>query len=389
MTKKDYYETLGISKDASVDDIKRAFKKMAVQHHPDKNPDNDKAADMFKTINEAYSVLSDPDKKHMYDRFGTVEGMPGGGGGMPGDMGDILKNMFGGGMPGGGMPGGFSFMFSEGGGPEDMFAHIFGGGGRQRGPAADMVEVKVDINDIYYGNTKRVEFELLEQCGECKGTGAQDPSNIIKCITCGGEGGVMHQMGPFFAQRVICQSCGGTGSTIKNGKVCGKCHGKKHIYNKKSFDLKLPKGVPHNHEVKMEKKGGWDERSKQNKDIVFRFKYEIAEPYQLDQFMNVVYTMPINIEELMGGFTKQIKLYKDDVTLVSERYFNPNKHIVVKGRGIWNMRKNRSTDLVIKFKVEFTDSERLSKYNDVIQKVLKRDNVATETSGEVIHVKLG
>jgi molecular chaperone DnaJ len=380
MKKDDYYATLGISKDASADDIKKAFKKMAILNHPDKNRDDPEAAEKFKTINEAYSVLSDPQKKEMYDRFGHVP--EGAGGGPPHDMADILKNMFGGGA---GMPGGFSFMFSGPG--DDIFAEMFGGGNRQR-ENADIVEVHVDINDIYYGNTKRAEFELLEQCGECNGTGAQDPSNVIKCITCRGEGFVMHQMGPFFSQRVMCHSCGGNGSTIKNGKLCHKCHGKKCIYAKKGFDLKLPKGVPHKHEVKMEKKGGFDERTKQVKDIIFRFKYDIQEPYQLDQYMNVLYTLPINIEELMGGFQKKIKLYKDDVIIFSERYFNPNKHVVVKGRGIWNQKKNRSTDLVIKFKVEFTDSERLSKYNDVIQKVLKRENPAPPEEGEVIHVRV-
>lgn len=412
---EDYYNLLGISKGASTEEIKKAFKKMAVTCHPDKQPDNPNAEDQFKKINEAYSVLSDPDKKRMYDQFGHA-GINGGMSGMPGmsgmsgmsggmDINDILKNVFGGAFPGGGGHSpteGFSFVFSGdgngggAGGPdiEDMFGNIFGNGfpfgginigrpGGRRGPPPDVIEVGIDINDIYYGNNKRVEFEILDLCGQCGGCGASDPSHIVKCLACKGAGSVVQQMGPFLSQKVRCNACGGKGSSIKNNKVCGKCNGEKTVYNKKIFELKLPKGVPNGHEVKMEKKGSYDEGSKQNKDIIFKFKYNIKDPYILDDHMNVIYNINITIDELLAGFNKKIKLYKDDVVLKSERYFNPTKSIVVKGKGIYNSKKNKQTDLVLKFYVEFTDNERLSKYNDIMQKVLKKENNIEELDSSI------
>lgn len=404
---EDYYNLLGVSKDASPEEIKKAFKKMAIACHPDKHPDKPDAEAQFKKINEAYSVLSDVDKRRMYDQFGTegLQGMAGGAGAAGMDINDILKGMFGaGGFPGahgafpgrgGGGPGpdnGFSFVFqtdgggggSMGGFPDDLFGSMFGGGfpfgggggGPSRRPPPDVVEIPIDINDIYYGNNKKVEFEILELCGQCGGCGAQDQSHIIKCLSCKGSGQMMQQIGPFFTQRTKCGACGGEGSSIRNNKVCQKCNGEKTMYNKKVFEFKLPKGVPNGHDIKMEKKGSYDPATKQNKDIVFKFKYNITEPYVLDDHLNVVYNVKLTIDELLGGFSRNIKVYREDMVLRSDRYFNPNKSIIVKGQGLYSIKKNKSSDLVFKFNVEFTDNERLSKYNDILQKVLKKEALA-------------
>ena len=386
----EYYEILGLDKKASPEDIKKAFKVNAMKLHPDKNLDDPEASKKFQKLNEAYSILSDSDKKNHYDRFGTMDNHHGGGGGGPTDMNDILNSMFGGmgmgGARGGGMPGGFSFSFSSedgGGNGPDIFNMFGGGGGRQRVPV-DMVEVGVDINDIYYGNNKRVEFEMLELCDACSGTGALDPSQVINCLTCKGECYVIQQMGPFI-QKIKCPSCGGNGSTIKNNKVCLKCKGGKSFFNKKIFDLKLPKGVPNNYEVKMDKKGSYDAELKRVRDIIFKFKYNIAAPYILDDQGNVTFIHTISIEDLLCGFTKLIKIYKEDIILKSDKYFNPNKTVTLKNQGILNSKKNKNSDLIIKFVVEFTESERLSKYNDVLQKVLKRqDTNDINTDGKTI-----
>lgn len=409
---EDYYNLLGVSKDAAPEEIKKAYKKMAIACHPDKQPDNPDAEGQFKKINEAYSVLSDADKRRMYDQFGAeglqgmagMSGMSGMSGGAGVDINEILKGMFGSGgfpgahgaFPGRGGPGpdqGFSFVFqTDGGGggafPDDLFGSMFGGGfpfgagpggrggGRKLPP--DVVEIPIDINDIFYGNNKKVEFEMLELCGQCGGCGAQDQSHIIKCVSCKGSGHMMQQIGPFFTQKTKCTGCGGEGSSIKNNKFCQKCNGDKTMYNKKIFEFKLPKGVPNGHEIKMEKKGSYDPATKQYKDILFKFKYNIAEPYVLDDHMNVVYNIKLTIDELLGGFSKNIKVYREDMILQSERYFNPNKSIIVKGQGLYSNKKSKSSDLVFKFNVEFTDNERLSKYNDILQKVLKKEPVTTD-----------
>lgn len=373
---EDYYKILGVEKTATPEEIKSAYKKNAIKYHPDKNNDPD-AADIFKKVNEAYSVLSDADKRKHYDMFGSVEQPQGGI-----DINDILRNVFGmSGMPGmSGMhgmsmgPGGMSFVFSAGDdGAGDIFDMFSGPHQRMHKHSQDMVEVEIDINDIFYGNTKRLEFELLEQCDGCNGCGASDASHIIKCLSCKGSGYTITQMG-FFAQRSICNSCSGNGTIIKNNKFCNKCKGSKTIYNKKIFDLKIPKGIPNNYEIKMEKKGSYDEHTKKIKDIVFRFKYKITPPYVLDDNHNVIYTLNINIEDLLGGFSKTLTIYKETFLLQSERYFNPtNKVVVLKNMGLHNVKKNKTGDLLIRFNVEFIESERLSKYNDVIQKLLKKD----------------
>lgn len=397
----DLYETLAINKDASEDQVKKAFKKLAMQYHPDKNPDNPEANEKFKKINEAYSTLSDPEKRVVYDRFGKVggaQGFPGGGV----DLNDIIKNMFGE-IPGmAGVPGGFSFVFSSDGNqrqamPEDIFGMFGGMPGmpgmpqmqqvRRKPLNPDILEVPIDINDLFYGNSKKVEFEQLEKCAHCDGSGAYDAAHIIKCITCRGEGHVQQQMNPFFAQTVTCHSCAGKGTTIKNNKFCPKCNGSKTCYSKKLFELKLPKGVPNDHEVRMENKGSYDEKTKQNKDILFRFKYNIQEPYKLDHNLNVIYTLKITIEDLLAGFVKKIKVYNEEMTIKSDRYFNPHKTIIIKNQGILNMKKNKTTDLIIMIHVDFIDSERLSKYNDILQKVLKReDQSQQELIGNIIDI---
>ena len=399
---EDPYNILNISKDASPDDIKKAFRKLAIENHPDKHQGCKDKEDKFKSINEAYSILSDPQKKQTYDQFGTLD--PGMGGGAPHDINEMLKNMFGGGMPGmggggmHGMPGGFQFVYMDGGGGgghgmpsgfpgDDIFAQMFGGGGshRKQNPNhnCDLVKVSVDINDIYYGNNKRAEFELLELCSGCQGSGASDPNNIIKCMTCKGVGELIQQIGPF-VNKIKCPSCTGSGSIIK--KACHTCKGQKTVYVKKAFDLRLPKGIPNNHEVRMPGRGSYNPATKTNKDIVFKFKHDIQEPYQLDEHMNVTMKIGITIEELMAGFVKPLKIYNDDMTVTSDRYFNPLNPIVVKEKGIFNLIDNKTMDLYLKFDVEFIDSEKLSKYKDIFHKIFKNSGDKATDNTNIIDI---
>ena len=132
----------------------------------------------------------------------------------------------------------------------------------------------------------------------------------------------------------------------------------------------------------MDKQGSYPNHKK-NKDIIFKFRYQIGEPYQLDEHLNVIYILSITIEDLLAGFVKTIKVYKDDMTIKSDKYFNPNKPFTIKGQGIFNSKKNKNADLILKFKIEFTDGERLSKYNDVMQKVLKKEKDESDASNVV------
>jgi molecular chaperone DnaJ len=397
------YTVLGLDKNASTDEIKKAFRRKAVQCHPDKHPGDKAKEDEFKKINDAYSILSDADKRKRYDMFGVVDDMPGGGGGHGPDLSDIFAGMFGGGampgaqsfsfsfggdgFPGGGMPGGM-----PGGIPEDIFERMFGGGGpggpggppRGHRKPADIIEIGVDICDLYYGKTRKVEFEMVDLCNKCSGTGASDPSGVIKCMTCDGRGNVMQQLGPFMVQSGRCPNCGGKGTTVRSNKICGTCKGNRTHFVKRSFELKIPPGIPQAFEIRMEDKGSYDERIKCNKDMVFRFVYQIAEPYSI-QGTNVHITVPLTIEDVLAGFEKKVKIYNEEYTIRSDVYFNPQKPFVFPGLGLPTMDgpngpngpsgtagPSKHGDLVVNFKVEFTDNEKLKKHNQVLRKMLKR-----------------
>ena len=379
---KDLYGILGVDRTADEKEIKASFRHRAISLHPDKNPGDAEKAELFKEASNAYSILSDPEKRRNYDLYGITD--ENGANNMP-DMGDILSGIFGGDSGFGGMPG-FSFSVGGGGMPEDLLNHLFGGAGRPRKNRTDVIDVPVDICSIYYGDSKKIEFEIMDKCGKCDGTGAEDPSYLVKCSTCKGHGHVTMQANPFMVQRSTCPSCYGKGKMIKNNRLCKSCDGNKTTYAKKLFELKIPRGIPDGHEVKMEKKGSYDEETGKYNDMVFRFKYVIESPYSLDNNMNVHYEIAITIEELLTGFVKRIKLYNDDFVIKSDRYFNPSAEKIKKGFGIFDMRKNKSADLYFKFFVEFTDSKRLSKYNEVLQKVIQFTPEIIDDSQNVIDV---
>lgn len=390
----DLYSVLNLTKTASIEDIKRAYKKLAIKYHPDKcHNESEKFENeaKFKEISRAYSILSSPEKKQQYDQFGTVDDGVNMGSGM--NMDDILKDIFGGGFPGN--PGGssFSFMFMDGMGNMhhgDSAFTMFNQMDTRHVKKQDTIEVQIDINDIYYGQTKKVEFEMLEKCFSCNGTGAQDQSHILKCITCHGNGVIQQQIGPFFTQTISCPSCLGEGTTVQHNKHCVKCKGKKTLYNKKMFELKLPKGIPNQYEVVMEGKGAYNQQTKTNNDIRFKFTYNIKEPYQLEENKTVHYHLSITLEELLGGFTKTIEVYKENIELKSDYYFNPMKTLVLHNMGIYDMKSEKQRDLHIHFNILFNDNERYKKYADVIKKVLKvskdrqDDNEATNENNKSV-----
>lgn len=363
--KQSYYDALGVSKDASLDEIKKAYRKLAMVLHPDKNHDEEVKKineEMFKEVQEAYAVLSDNEKREMYDRFGTVTDLPQ----APTNVDDFLANLFGG-MD---MHQGFSFSFGGGFHQNGNFFNMFNGHSRKQ---QDIVDVKVDINDIYYGHTKKVELEMLDVCGVCKGLGVEDPSHLLKCLTCQGQGMVTQMVGPMMMQTSQCPSCRGQGSSIQHNKHCHKCKGEKTLYAKKTFELKLPKGLPNLYEILMQDKGGYNIQTKAFNDIKFKFIHNIKEPYQLGDDMTVYYNVKLTLEELLTGFKKEIPLYNESITLESKHYFNPSAPLIIPGKGVYDMAAEKQRDLHIKFDIVYQDNTRLIKYADVLRKVLKAE----------------
>lgn len=227
MAKKDYYESLGVSKSATETDIKKAFRKLAMKYHPDRNPGDKDAEERFKEIKEAYEVLSDANKRSAYDRFGHAGvGVGGGAGGGPGGFGNAdfgdLGDIFG-----------------------SMFGDMFGGGGRRGGPqghrGSDLrYAMEITLEQAAEGYNTEIEIPSWEECDHCHGSGAKPGTEPVTCHTCGGTGTVTMQQGIFRMQQT-CPTCHGTGKEIK--EPCPKCHGEGHIRKNKTLKVEIPAGI--------------------------------------------------------------------------------------------------------------------------------------------------
>jgi molecular chaperone DnaJ len=226
--KRDYYEVLGVERNASEEEVKRAYRRLAVKFHPDKNPDDANAEEKFKELGEAYDVLMDSDKRAAYDRFGHAAFASGGAGfGGFHDPFDIFREVFGGGGFGGG-----------------IFETFFGGAGvrtedRQRG--SDLrYDMQIGLEEAAFGVEKEIEIEKLDTCDKCHGSGAEPGSRTISCPTCGGRGQVISSRG-FFHVSQTCPRCRGAGEIIE--KPCPKCHGEGRVEKLSRVKLKIPAGI--------------------------------------------------------------------------------------------------------------------------------------------------
>jgi len=244
--KEDYYALLGVGKTATADELKKAYRKKAVQYHPDKNPGNKEAEEMFKKVSEAYDVLSDADKRAAYDRYGHAAfqggmgnpgagGFGGAGGGGFHDPFDIFREVFGRQSGGGG--------FSGGGG--GIFDEMFGGGGGSRASAArDGADLRYDLEITLEEAARGVEREITYRravtCDRCGGSGAEPGSKVETCPTCGGSGQV-RRSGGIITFTQVCPTCGGTGKKIE--KPCTKCHGEGRVQQTTKLKVNIPAGV--------------------------------------------------------------------------------------------------------------------------------------------------
>jgi molecular chaperone DnaJ len=246
-TKRDYYEVLGVSRTASADELKKAYRKLAMQHHPDRNPDNKESAEKFKEICEAYEVLSDADKRHRYDQYGH----------------DGMKSAFG--------PGGFDFGrdFTHSGDFQDIFENLFGGnfgdlfgggGGRRRSRNPNAAQrgddlrfdLEIDFEEALFGSEREVDLSVNDACEVCHGSGAASGSSREPCRQCGGHGFVVVG-GGFIQMRQTCPVCNGEGTIIRN--PCKKCSGTGRVKTPRHIALRIPKGVETGSRLRLSGKG--------------------------------------------------------------------------------------------------------------------------------------
>jgi molecular chaperone DnaJ len=292
MSKRDYYEVLGVGKQASADEIKKAYRKIAMQHHPDRNPGDKTAEDKFKEAAEAYEVLSSPDKKAQYDRFGHSmgnAGRPSGGGGQGGfggmNMDDIFSN-FG-----------------------DIFGDGFGGGGgrggrRQGGGTRGAnlrVKLKMNFSEIAHGANKKIKVKKYVSCQPCGGNGAKDKSSIKTCGTCGGSGQVRRVQNTFLGQMqtvTTCPTCNGDGTSIS--AKCTSCKGEGRVYGEETISLDIPAGVQDGMQLSMSGNGNMGERGGPAGDLLILIEEE-KHPQLMRRDLDVIFPLFVTFPDVVLG----------------------------------------------------------------------------------------
>ncbi len=353
MNKKDFYETMGVSKTASTEEIKAAYRKLAMKYHPDRNPDNKEAEEKFKEAAEAYEVLSNPEKRRAYDQYGHQENQ--GGYGAP-DMGDIFKNF------------------------EDIFGDIFGAqqGQRRRskkpGPSPkrghDLTkDLTLTLEESFLGISKDIKIYRFMVCETCKGKGMPEDAAVTACSECQGTGQVGYRHGIFMYTQ-SCTSCNGTGYKIS--KTCGTCKGQSRIQQYDSFSVTIPKGIFNNAELRLAGKGDAGVFGGESGDLLIHItvlshkKFTRVED-DLECALHLTYPQLVlgcQVEvENIDGSKETIKISKG--TPVGERIVIPGKGFhKIRGKGRGNLVVITQCDIPKKLSTEAEDT--LKNYSELI-----------------------
>ena len=338
--KRDYYEILGIKKGASQDEIKSAFRKKAMEYHPDRNPDDKAAEAKFKEVNEAYEVLSDPQKKERYDRFGHAGVDPNAG--------------FGGGGFGGGFGGGLEDIFG------DLFGSMFGGAGgfsqsRRNAPqkGADLQKnLRITFEEAAFGTKKNIVLNKMTTCDACDGSGAEKGSSKVTCPNCNGTGEIRStQRTPFgqFTNIQTCSRCGGTGQVIEN--PCSKCSGSGTIRKKVTISVDIPAGVDNDSVISIKGQGEPGRNGGPNGDLYVVIS---VEPHKLfkRKGSDLWLEMPITFDQAALGAELVVPTLKEKVSYKIPEGTQPDTVFRLKGKGIKNLKSTKYGDLYVKVLLE-------------------------------------
>lgn len=330
--KRDYYEILGVPKSASADELKKAYRKVAMQYHPDRNPGDKAAEDKFKEAAEAYEVLSDADKRARYDKFGHQAFAPGSGGFSGGNvnMDDIFSN--------------FGDIFGD-----DLFGNIFGGGrrsggggGRARGIRGSNLRVKLKLNfeEIYKGVQKTIKVKKYVTCNTCGGNGAKDKASIQTCSTCGGNGQVRRVTNTFMGQMqtvTTCPACNGEGTTVT--AKCTPCKGEGRAYGEETVDVNIPAGVQEGMQLSLSGKGNAGERGGAPGDLIILIEEEPHKDLQRDG-LNVAYDLHISFPDAAFGIQAEVPTIDGRAKIKIPAGTQSGKIFRLKGKGFPDVNAN-------------------------------------------------
>jgi molecular chaperone DnaJ len=330
MAKRDYYEVLGVSRSASADEIKKAYRRLAMKHHPDRNKDDSGSEGKFKEVKEAYEVLRDSDKRAAYDRFGH-DGLRGAGMGGPGGF----------------SAEGFSDIFG------DVFGDIFGGGGRRGGPqvfrGADLgYELRLDLEHAVSGDTVTIDVPSQVSCDVCEGSGAKKGTTPTQCSTCGGAGQVRMQQG-FFSIQQTCPACKGAGTMISD--PCENCHGRGRVRKTRTLSVKVPAGVDDGDRIRLSGEGEAGRNGGPPGDLYVEIR---VNPHKIfaREGADLSCEVPISFSTAALGGEVELPTLEGNVALKVPAGTQSGKVFRLRGKGVTTVRDPRKGDLFARVAVE-------------------------------------
>jgi molecular chaperone DnaJ len=344
-TKRDYYEVLGVSKGASQEEIKKAYRKVAMQFHPDRNPGDKASEEKFKEAAEAYEILNDADKKAQYDRFGHNAFSQGrGGGGFSGssmNMDDIFSQ--------------FGDIFGD-----DAFGSFFGGGGRRGGSGGGgrgtrgsnlRVKLKMNFEEMANGANKTIKVKKHIKCGTCEGSGAKDKSSVQTCGTCGGSGQVRRVQNTFLGQMqtvTTCPTCNGEGSTVT--LKCTSCKGEGRVYGEETVTIDIPAGVQEGMQLSINGKGNAGERGGSPGDLIVLVEEEAHAQLHRDG-LNVAFDLHISFPEAVFGTQVEVPTIDGRAKIKIPPGTQSGKIFRLKGKGFPHVNSYEKGDQLIQVNV--------------------------------------
>ena len=367
MQKRDYYEILGVRKDASEQELKSAYRKLAIQYHPDKNAGNKEAEEQFKEAAEAYSALSDPDKRARYDRFGHA-GLGSAAGGFQGfdpdifsDFSDILGDFFG-------------------------FGDIFGGSRRQPNQprrGADLrYDLEISFTEAVFGVKTKIKIPRQETCKSCQGTRADPKEGLSTCTACQGQGSVRYQQG-FFTIRRTCSICQGTGQLIK--KACSQCRGKGQVRKEKVLEIKIPAGVDQGSRLRIVGEGEGGPNGGPSGDLYVVLSVE-EHPFFQRQDNNIYCEIPVSFSQAALGRETTVPTLEKPEKIKIPAGTQSDTVFRLKGRGIVSLNGYGKGDQLVRVKV-VTPKELTKEQKELFEQLAAISGDAEESSSLFEKVK--